>query len=319
MKKFFSVILSIFFTVGLLVTFLFNIVRTNISPSRIMDLGAEVIKSMAAVPAYEDDGLYHPDQKVIRTVSFNYEDMEGLDFENLDLAEIIQEIAAENGIDIKIDDELVAELLKDPDTKNLVDDVMNQAVDYMTGKSTALNIDVNKVESVVEKSIKTIEVKTGTKIEYDPQELRKEISDGLEEVVPMFTEAMDEAKEEYGTELEQALTALGYFSMKNLLICIGVLIVIAALIFAINMNLFIMFRYISIPAIVAGVLYLLIAFSGNFITTITADVLKEILSGVVEPVTVLIKNILKQFMIYGFGSLVTGIILCVTGFTAKTK
>lgn len=49
MKKFFSILLSIIFALVLLVTFLFNIVRVNVTPSKIMDLGASMVNALAMI------------------------------------------------------------------------------------------------------------------------------------------------------------------------------------------------------------------------------------------------------------------------------
>ncbi len=62
MKKFFSILLSIIFALVLLVTFLFNIVRVNVTPSKIMDLGASMVNALAMIQN-NDTGLFYTDQK----------------------------------------------------------------------------------------------------------------------------------------------------------------------------------------------------------------------------------------------------------------
>ena len=58
MKKFFSILLSIIFALVLLVTFLFNIVRVNVTPSKIMDLGASMVNALAMIQN-NDTGLFY--------------------------------------------------------------------------------------------------------------------------------------------------------------------------------------------------------------------------------------------------------------------
>lgn len=319
MKKFLSVLLSIIFALVLLVTLLFNIVRVNVTPSKIMDLGASMINSMAQAPAY-DDGLFHPDQKVIKPAGYELDGMDiDFDLNNLDIGDIVQQLVEANGYDFKVDEELIADILSDPETKDLVDNVMNQAVDYIAGKSETLDLNPDKVESVVVKSIKKIEDKTGQKIEYDPAELKAEISSGIEEAIPSVTQALDEVKEENGAELETVLKALDILSIKYLFIFIAVLIVLAALIFVLNMNIFALFRYISIPAIVAGLILIAAGALGNVATSIVADLLKNDYASLVAPVSVLISTIFRQILLNGICTTVPGVALCVVGFVKKSK
>ena len=180
MKKFFSILLSIIFALVLLVTFLFNIVRVNVTPSKIMDLVASMVNALAMIQN-NDSGLFYTDQKIITPAGYQIEGMDiEIDLNNLDLGELIQEIAKENGYDFTIDEELIADILSDPETKDLVDNVMNQAVEYMAGKTDTIDLNPDKIESVVTKSIKKIEEKTGEKIEYDAAELKANIASGVE-------------------------------------------------------------------------------------------------------------------------------------------
>lgn len=305
MKKFLSVLLSIIFAIVLLVTLMFNIVRVNVTPSKIMDLGASMINSMALAPSY-DDGLFHPDQKVLSNAGY-------------DIGEIVQQLVKANGYDFKVDEELIADILSDSETKDLVDSVMNQAVDYMAGKTETIELNPDKIESVVVKSIKKIEDKTGEKIEYDSAELKAEIAAGVEEALPSVTEALDEVKEENGADLEMALKVLDFFSIKYLFILIGILIVLAALIFVLNMNVFTMFRYISIPVIIVGLILITAGTLRNVATSMIVEFLKNDFESLIAPVTVLVSTIFRQILMNGVCSLVPGIALCVVGFIKKTK
>lgn len=319
MKKFLSVLLSIIFALVLFVTLIYNIVRVNVTPSKIMDLGASMINSMALAPSY-DDGLFHPEQKVITYADYDIGGMDiDFDLNNLDIGELVQQLVEANGYDLTIDEELIADILSDSETKDLVDSVMNQAVDYMAGKTETIELNPDKIESVVVKSIKKIEEKTGEKIEYDPAELRAEISSGIEEALPAVTEALDEVKEENAAELGMVLKALDFLSIKYLFIFIGVLIVLAALIFVLNMDIFALFRYISIPAIVVGVIYVICGLLGNTVTAIIVELLKNDFESLIAPVTVLVSTIFRQLLLNGICTFVPGVVLCVVGFICKKK
>lgn len=317
MKKFLSIILSIIFGLVLLVTLLFNIVRVNITPSKIMDLGASMINSMAIAPSY-NDGLFHQDQKKITTTGYDVAGIDlDIDMNNLDIGEIVQQLVEANGYDFKIDEELIADILSDSETKELVDTIMNQAVDYIAGNSDTFDLNSDKIESVVVKTIKKIEDKTGEKIEYDPADLKAEIATGIAEANQAVTEALDEVKEENGAELETALKALKFLSVKNLVIFIVILFIIVALIFALNTNIFVVFRYISIPIFIVGLIFITIGLFGNVTTATLVNFLKNDYEALIAPLSVLVSTIFRQFLLNGLCAAVPGLALCIVGFTVK--
>lgn len=319
MKKFFSILLSIIFALVLFAALLFNIVRVNVTPSKILDLGASMINSMAMIQQ-NDTGLFYTDQKIITPAGYQIEGMDiEIDLNNLDLGELVQEIAKENGYDFEIDEELIADILSDPETKDLVDNVMNQAVEYMAGKTDTIELNPDKIESVVTKSIKKIEEKTGEKIEYDAAELKANIAAGVEEALPSVTETLDTVKEENSAELDAVMKILDYLSVKYLVIMIAVLVVLAAIIFVLNMNVFALFRYISIPSIVIGIILIVIGLMGGFVNSVIADVLKADFESLIKPVSVLVTTIFRQFLTYGICAFVPGVALCVVGFINKKK
>ena len=319
MKKFFSVLLSIIFALVLLVTLLFNIVRVNVTPSKIMDLSASMVNALAMLQN-NDTGLFYTDQKIITPAGYQIEGMDiEIDLNNLDLGELIQEIAKENGYDFTIDEELIADILSDPETKDLVDNVMNQAVEYMAGKTDTIDLNPDKIESVVSKSIKKIEKKTGEKIEYDAAELKANIASGVEEALPSVTETLDIVKEENSAELDSVLKILDFLSVKYLIIMIAILVVLAAIIFVINMNIFALFRYISIPSIVVGIIFIILGLMSGVVNSVVADVLKADFESLIKPVSVLVSAIFHQFLTYGIFAFVPGVALCVVGFINKKK
>lgn len=317
MKKFFSVLLSIIFALVLLVTLLFNIVRVNVTPSKIMDLSASMVNALAMLQN-NDTGLFYTDQKIITPAGYQIEGMDiEIDLNNLDLGELIQEIAKENGYDFTIDEELIADILSDPETKDLVDNVMNQAVEYMAGKTDTIDLNPDKIESVVTKGIKKIEEKTGEKIEYDAAELKANIATGVEEALPAVTETLDTVKEENKAELGAVLKVLDFLSVKYLVIMIAVLVILAAIIFVLNMNIFTLFRYISIPSIVVGIILIVIGLMNGVVNSVVADILKADFESLIKPVSVLVSTIFRQFLTYGICAFVPGVALCVVGFIYK--
>lgn len=319
MKKFFSVLLGIIFALVLLVTLLFNIVRVNVTPSKIMDLSASMVNALAMLQN-NDTGLFYTDQKIITPAGYQIEGMDiEIDLNNLDLGELIQEIAKENGYDFTIDEELIADILSDPETKDLVDNVMNQAVEYMAGKTDTIDLNPDKIESVVTKGIKKIEEKTGEKIEYDAAELKANIATGVEEALPAVTETLDTVKEENKAELGAVLKVLDFLSVKYLIIMIAILVILAAIIFVLNMNVFTLFRCISIPSIVVGIILIVIGLMNGVVNSVVADILKADFESLIKPVSVLVSTIFRQFLTYGICAFVPGVALCVVGFINKKK
>ncbi len=282
-----------------------------------MELGVDVIKAMSLVDKPES-GLFYPDQKIVKQAELDMSDFD-FDLENLDFVEIVQSLVDANGLDIKVDEELIEAIMTDKETKDLVDSVMNQTVDYMAGKTDKIDLNPEKIEKVVVKSINTIEEKTGTKIDYDPQELKSEIALGVQEAAPILSEALDEVKKEYGSDMQTALDILALFTIQKLMILIGILVVLVVLIFVLNMNLFAMLRFISIPAIIVGILYVAAALSGNFVTAIVVEELKNDFEALIQPVTIFISLIFRQLLVYGIATLIPGVVLCVTGYIGKAK
>ena len=319
MKKIISILLSIIFALLLFVTLLFNTIRTNVTPSKIMDLGANMLNSMAQAPVH-NNGLFYPGQKIITTAGYEINGVEiDIDLNNLDIGQIAQQFAQASGYDIEIDEELIADILSDPEAKALVDDVMNQAVDYISGKSETLNLNPEKVESVVVKSIKKIEEKTGQKIEYDPQELKEGLATGISEALPAVTESLDEVKEENGAEIQTVLTILDLFTIKYLIILLIALVVIAALIFVTNMNIFATFRYISISALIIGIIYIIAGCLEGTILSKIIELIKYDYESLVAPITVLVSTIFKQLLLNGIFTTIPAVAIGIIGFIPKQK
>lgn len=85
------------------------------------------------------------------------------------------------------------------------------------------------------------------------------------------------------------------------------------------MNFFTALRYISIPAIVIGLIYVVAGLLGNTAISLVIDFLKNDYESLIAPVTVLVGTIFKQFLTNGIFTLIPGIALCVVGFVFKAK
>ena len=130
---------------------------------------------------------------------------------------------------------------------------------------------------------------------------------------------MDIVKEENSAELDSVLKILDFLSVKYLVIMIAMLVVLAAIIFVINMNIFALFRYISIPSIVVGIIFIILGLMSGVVNSVVADVLKADFESLIKPVSVLVSAIFHQFLTYGIFAFVPGVALCVVGFINKKK
>ena len=135
MKKFFSVFLSIIFAICLLATLLLSVIRFNFSYSTITQLAGELLKpvSKAAVPVPEDDGLFHPGDKIITYAAYDEYDIGDFDFSsmdltNLDINEMVQTYL--DAYDIDVEPELIAEILASPDISQVVDKYADEIINY---------------------------------------------------------------------------------------------------------------------------------------------------------------------------------------------
>jgi len=320
MKKFFSIVLSIVFALALLVTLLLGIARKHIQPSIITNLAGEILKPVA----YEkhDNGLFYPDEwNVVQTVQYEMPedfDFSTLDFENLDVAEIISAIGSEYGVDL--DEEFVAEVLQDPETANLVNSYTTEIIDYMTGAKEELNIDPVKLEKVVNKTIDKYEAKTGETI--DRTGLSEAIDQGMKEALPEITASLDEVKEENAADLAMVKKVLDIMSLKYFIICILVCVIFVGIIFAINGNIFVTFRYVSIPSIVVGFLLFIVAILiGAALPEIAVALKSEtgLSENIINPIMKIVKAIVTNIKITGLVTDLIGVVLCVLGFTLYKK
>lgn len=322
MKKFCSVLLSILFGVALLFTILLGIVRNIINPSNITKIANELFKPVA----YEkqefkhNNGLFYPDEwNIVQTVQF--EMPEGLDLStldltdlsSLDLVEIINEYGKEYGIEV--DQEFIDDVMSDPETSKLIDTYMSETLDYLSGNTTELNIEPQVITNVVNKTIDKYEAKTG--VTYDRTGLNEAIEVTVKESVSTITENLEQIKEENSESFEILNKVYKILSLKVFIIAIVSCFILLGLILLINKNIFVTFKFISIPGIVIGViLYILgivVIKSLDFLPQILPSSM-EIPSGLIENIVPIVKGIVKTIRNFGIISTLISVVVCVFGF-----
>lgn len=325
MKKFFSVLLSIFFALCLLFTLILSVVRFNFSYSTITELAGQLLKPVAAAPVieYEDDGLFHPGDIIISYAAYDNYDMAGFDFSSIDLTNMdINSIVKQylDEADIDVEPELIAEILASPDVSNTVDKYAGEIINYMTGASDTLNVDPKDITQVMNKAIDKYEAATGEVI--DRTGLDEIITENVEAMVPELTATLDSAKEE-NAEVFDAIKKVNFFlSGKFYAICIGVTLLFAVIILLINLNVFVWFKFISIPMLVDGIILFVAALvAKGIVPGILAGVISEygLPSAINDVLWGYIKKLLLQLEIYGAVSVLLGVVLCVLGFMLGKK
>lgn len=262
MKKFFSILISIVFTIALLVTVLLGIVRSNFKGSNLLKMASDLGKSVAyEVP---DNGLYYPGANVVRTVGyeefdFSSIDLSDVDLTNMDINSIVQQYCEAAGVEV--DESFIKEVLKDPETSMFVDKYLNEIMEYTTGAKAELKIEAADVQKVVNNAIDKYEAKTGETV--DRTGLNESIEQGVKEAVPELKSAVDEVREENAEVFESVNLALKLLSLKVFIICIAVCVVLALIIILINLSLLDGLKYISVSGIVCGVIIFAAAIIGQ--------------------------------------------------------
>ncbi len=257
MKKFFSVLLSIIFAVCLLGTLLLSIVRTDFSYSAITKIASEILKPVSKAEPVED-GLFHPGDAKITLAGyeeygdfdFSSIDLSSIDMTNLDINELVETYLEAAGVEVE--PEFIAEILASPDVSEFVDKYVGEVVNYVTGNTTELKINPDDITKVLNKSIDMYEDKTGEVI--DRTGLNEAIAENVDVIQSSVTEALDTAKEENAEIFENLKLVDFYLSLKFFLMCVGVCVILAALLLLINRNIFTWLLYTFIPLFVDGIL-----------------------------------------------------------------
>lgn len=332
MKKFCSVLLSIIFAVCLFATMLLGVVRKDFSYSAITKIASEILKPVSKAEPV-NDGLFHPGD--IKYNLAGYEeygdfgdfdlsqlDLSSIDMTNLDINELVGTYLEAAGIEVE--PEFIAEVLASPEVSEFVDKYVGEVVDYMTGATTELTINTDDVLNVMNKSLDMYEEHTGEVI--DRTGMKEAVESNVAEVKTQVETSLDTVKEENAETFESIQSALKtanlVLSLKLWLICIGVCILLALIIFLINMNVFAMFKYISIPSIVDGVLIFVIAIAcGAIVPKIVPPLLAEynLPKGIFEGIWVYVSKMLGHLKICGCAATLIGVALCVLGFKLDKK
>lgn len=148
------------------------------------------------------------------------------------------------------------------------------------------------------------------------------IEEGVKSAIPELTASLDEVKENYAEDFEVIKKILNVLSLKTFIICIIVCVILAGLIFAINRNIFVTFRYVSVSAIAVGFIIIAAGIAmGIFLPFISATLKTEagLPDSLITPIVKLLKNIFFEVKVTGFITDLIGVVLCVLGFTLYKK
>ena len=316
MKKFFSVLLSILFAFSLMAVLLLSVARANLNTSKITELAGQFLKvSKASVMQLPDDGLFYPEQKVITNAQYNPSDFDlsSIDLSSMDINEIVQSYLKENDIDVE--PEVVAEILASPEIKQTVNQYADEIMNYMTGASDEINIDPAQLTKVVNTAIDKYEAATGEVVNRSG--LDEAITSNVDAMVPELTATLDTAKEENAEAFTILKKVNFWLSAKIFILAICVCVVLALVIFLIHMNILVCFKFISIPAIVDGlIIFIAVLVARGIAPAVLSQLIKVngLPSAVFEIAMSFIKTIVFQLKICGIVSTILGVILCVLGF-----
>ena len=325
MRKFYSVLLSILFAVCFLITALLGIVRKDFSYSAITKMAGEILKPVSKI-APVNDGLFHPgDVKYSLAAYEDYGDFDisaldlsSVDFTNLDVNELVQTYLDAAGVEVE--PEFIAEVLASPEVSDFVDKYAGEVVSYMTGSSSELKIDAADIQKVMNKSLDMYEEHTGEVV--DRTGLDQVIEENVAIAQTEITAALDTAKEENA----DALAALKYveliLSLKIFLVCIGVCVLLALILFLINRNVFSWLVYVFIPVFVDGILIFVAACVAQ---GVAPGLLSEALTdagmpkGLYEGIWSYISIVLSHLKICGIVCAVGGTVFWATGIALGKK
>ena len=325
MKKFFSVLLSIIFALCLLFTLVLSVVRFNFSTSKITELAGQVLKTVAVETSaqFQDDGLFHIEDRIISNASYGDYDLGGfdinsIDLSNMDINEIVQSYLDANDIDV--DPEVVADILASPEITETVSLYADEIINYVTGASEEIKIDPAHLTNVVNKAIDKYEEATGEVV--DRTGLEESIAEGIEMAVPELTATLDTAKEENAEVFDIIKKVNLVLSLKVWIICLAVCAVLAIIILLINRNIFVWFKYISIPAIVDGLLiFIAVLVAKGIVPEIMYKAITD--AGISEEIYAVIRKYVIQLLTKlqncGFVSTILGVILLTLGITLGKK
>ena len=325
MKKFFSVLLSILFAAVLFVTLLLGIVRFNFSYSTIANIASQALKPVSKALPQDNGGLFYPGSAKLSLAQLNFDksyienfDLGSIDMTNLDVNAVVQSYLDQAGIDAS--PEMVAEVLASPEAAAFIDKYAEEVVDYMTGAKAELDINTDDIKKVLNKSIDIYEKHTGEVV--DRSGMDKAVEESMQTAVPQITASLDAAKEENAQAVESLKWVKILLSLRTFILCAAACALLALIIFFINMNVFAMFKYVSIPAIVDGaLLFAAAALCGALLPAALSVAAKNygLPAGIYEAVWAYATTLFLQMKIWGGAAALLGIVLCALGFGLDKK
>lgn len=312
MKKFFSILLSIFVFVFLLITLLYNAVIKNLSVSAISDIIIKTLETdfvQAPEIPYDDSGLFYPENKILKNSAYENVDNEVL-------SNFASEILENYNLDLNLSDEITRKILDDSVSKKFLNHLANEAGDYLTGKTEKLDLSASELKNLIDNTVSIYEKETGEKIDYELSEQDLELA--LDYTIDFVQSGLEELKEDdnlvkYFNIVKKILSPV------NLIILIGIVVILFLIIFAINLNIFSAFAYVSIPAIIAGLLTFISGILGNFIFDKIPSLFGPEYVDFLTAVVKMMSGIFKTCTWTGIVTFVIGIVLCITGFSLKKK
>lgn len=267
MKKTLSAIFSILFAFSLLTSLFLLVIKKNVNEKTIMDLLSNDNLS------YQYNDTYLGNSSSVSLMSNTYT--------SIDSNEINKVVKFDN-----LDDDLIKEILDDKEINDFVEKYYNEIINYMTGKTEQFKFDRDKVDDIIDKVITKYEEKTGEVVDRD--DINKEISSAITDI----EDAVVKVKES-GPAIKFVAKLFGN---TMLYISIGLTFLFALCIFISNRSITVTLKYLSIPAIIVGVILLIL---GLIISIIDINEIQNVLN-----------SLSSDFKLYGIISFAIGIICC---------
>ena len=148
------------------------------------------------------------------------------------------------------------------------------------------------------------------------------VAEGVENMMPELTATLDTAKEENAEALSILKKVNLLLSAKIFALCIGVCVLLALIIFLINMNIFACFKYISIPMMVDGlILFIAAIVAKGMVPGILSAAIADygLPNALYSVLWNYIRKILFDLEVYGIVATLLGVALCVLGFMLGKK
>lgn len=243
MKKIFSIIISVLFSFSLLFTLFLYVIRNNVTTDKVID----AISNSADLLAVDNTDTYLGNESTnIKRMSndYNYDEIKSL-------------VGDRN-----IDENMIKEIVGDDEFKDLINKYSSEITKYLTGKTDELNFDRDEINSKVNEILDKYEERTGERI--NRENLDSDISNFIGQVEDSVSLVRD--VKPLTTMLNILLSDFIFYML------VGITFILGLIILLINMDLFVAFKYLSIPAIVVGSILLI---GGLFVGIINISEFKD--------------------------------------------